>query len=78
MKISISLPEALLRDAQRLARCLKKSRSDLCREAVAEYMARHEPEAMAAALNRLDALVDTRPEPFSSPAARRLLERSEW
>ena len=78
MRVAITLPEAPVRHADRLARRMGKSRSELVSAAVAEYVARHEPEAMTAALNRLDALVDTRPEPFSSTAASRLLERSEW
>jgi predicted transcriptional regulator len=78
MKTIITLPDALVRDAEHLARRLKKSRSQLYREAVAEYVARHDPEAITEALNRLADQVDTRPAKFSSTAARRLLGRSEW
>lgn len=78
MKTAISMPDALFREAERLARRLKKSRSELYREAVAEYLARHEPEAITEAMNRLAAEVDTGPDPFSSLAARRVLGRSEW
>jgi predicted transcriptional regulator len=78
MKTTISLPDAIFRDAERLARRLKKSRSELYREAVAEYVARREPEAITEALNRLDAQVNTGCDEFSSTAARRLLGRSEW
>jgi metal-responsive CopG/Arc/MetJ family transcriptional regulator len=38
MKTVISLPDGVFRDAERLARRLKKSRSELYREAVAEYV----------------------------------------
>jgi metal-responsive CopG/Arc/MetJ family transcriptional regulator len=78
MKTAISLPDAVFRDAERLARRLKKSRSELYREAVAEYLARHEPEAVTEALDRVAAKIPTRLEAFSSAAARRVLERSEW
>jgi metal-responsive CopG/Arc/MetJ family transcriptional regulator len=78
MKTAISLPDAIFRDAERLARRLKKTRSELYREAVTEYVARHDPEAITEAMNRLAAEVDTRPDPFSSAAAHRLLGRSEW
>lgn len=78
MKTAISLPDAIFREAERLARRLKKSRSRLYQEAVAEYVARHAPEAITEALNRMAAEVDTRPGPFYSAAARRLLGRSEW
>jgi predicted transcriptional regulator len=78
MKTAISLPDAIFRDAERLARRLKKSRSELYQEAVAEYVARHEPEAITEALNELAKGVDTKPDEFTSAAARRLLRRSEW
>jgi metal-responsive CopG/Arc/MetJ family transcriptional regulator len=78
MKTTIALPEALLRDTERLAPRLKKSRSQLYREAVTEYVARHEPKAITAALSRLATQVDTRPAKFSSAAGQRLLGLSEW
>ena len=78
MKTAISLPDAIFRNAERLAKRLKKSRSELYREALAEYVARHEPEAVTDALNALARRLDTRPDAFASAAARRVLERSEW
>ncbi len=78
MKTAISLPDAVFRDAERLAKRLKKSRSELYREAVAEYVARHEPEAVTETLNQLAKSLDTRPDGFTSAATRRVLERSEW
>jgi metal-responsive CopG/Arc/MetJ family transcriptional regulator len=78
MKTAISLPDTIFRDAERLAKRLKKSRSRLYMEAVAEYVARHEPEAVTEALNQLAAEVDTRPDGFASAAALHLLGRSEW
>ncbi len=78
MKTAISLPDEVFRDAERLARRLKKTRSELYKEAVAEYVARHEPEAITEAMDRLAAEEDTRPDEFTSAAARRVLERSEW
>jgi len=78
MKTAISLPDAVFRDAERLAKRLKKSRSKLYMEAVAEYVARHEPEAVTEALNRVAANLDTRLDEFRTAASRRVLERSEW
>ncbi len=78
MKTAVSLPDEVFRDAERLARRLKKSRSELYKEAVAEYVARHEPEAITLAMDRLTAEVDTRPDEFTTAAARRVLERSDW
>jgi predicted transcriptional regulator len=78
MKTAISLPDAVFRDAERLAKRLKKSRSRLYMEAVAEYVARHEPEAITEALNRLAGRPDARVDEFTSAAARHVLEHSEW
>jgi antitoxin MazE6 len=77
MKTAISLPDDLFEQAERLARRLAKSRSELYREAVAEYVARHDPEAVTAALDRLAPELDIA-EPFSSAAARATLGRTEW
>jgi predicted transcriptional regulator len=78
MKTAISLPDAIFRDAERLAKRLKKSRSKLYMEAVVEYVARHEPEAITEAMNELAAKLDTRPDEFATAATRRVLGRSEW
>ncbi len=78
MKTAISLPDAVFRDAERLAKRLKKSRSELYKEAVAEYVARHEPEAVTEALNQVAKRFDTQSDKFTAAAARRTLERSEW
>jgi metal-responsive CopG/Arc/MetJ family transcriptional regulator len=78
MKTAISLPDDVFQQAERLARRLKKSRSELYREAVAEYVARHEPEAITDAMNRVAGEVDTGLDAFSSAAARKVLERMEW
>jgi predicted transcriptional regulator len=78
MKTAISLPDAIFRDAERLAKRLKKSRSKLYTEAVVEYVARHEPEAITEAMNEVAAKLGTRPDEFAKAAARNVLGRSEW
>ena len=78
MKTAISIPDELYTDADALARRLKKSRSQLFSEAVAEYLARHDSEAITQAMNEVCADVDCRPDPGLSAAARRILARTEW
>lgn len=78
MKTAISLPDNVFRQADHLARRLKKSRSQLYREAVAEYVARHEPDAVTEALDRLADQMNTALDPVSTAASHRVLERSEW
>ncbi len=78
MKTAVSLPDNLFEQAEHLARRLKKSRSEIYREALAEYVARHDPESVTQALDQVAGELDTRPDEFSSVAARRILARTEW
>ncbi len=78
MKTAISLPDSIFRQADQLARRLNKSRSELYREAVAEYVARHEPDVVTEALNQLADQMDTALDPISAAASRRIMEGSEW
>ena len=78
MKTAVSLPDEVFREAERQARRTKKSRSQLYAEALSEYLARHAPDEVTEAMNRI---VDQLSEPtdaFVSAAGRRILERSEW
>jgi predicted transcriptional regulator len=78
MKTAISIPDKIFRDGERLAERLKKSRSQMYSEAIAEYVIRHEPDSVTEQINAVCAEVDTRPDPFVAAAARRVLERTEW
>ena len=73
MKTAISIPDKIFHDAERLSRRLKKSRSRVYTEAVTEYIARHDPEAVTEAMNRVfEAVGDYLPEPpGSGPGFRR-------
>ena len=78
MKTALSIPDRVFRDAERLGERLKKSRSQMYSEAVAEYVARHEPDLVTERINAVCEEVDTRPDPFVAEAARRILERTNW
>ncbi len=78
MKTAISIPDKVFQEAERLAGRLKKSRSQMYSEAVAEYVVRHEPDSLTEQINAVCAEVDTRPDAFLASAARRVLERTEW
>jgi predicted transcriptional regulator len=78
MKTAVSVPDLVFRSAERLARQLKKSRSQLYSEALAEYVARRAPDGVTEAYDRLAREIDTKPEPFLAGAAHRVLKRSEW
>ena len=78
MKTAVSLPDDLFEKAERLARRTKKSRSQLFSEALSEYVARHAPDDVTEAMNRVCADVGLSTDEFLSSASHRLLERSEW
>jgi metal-responsive CopG/Arc/MetJ family transcriptional regulator len=78
MKTAISVPDRIFRAAERHALRAKKSRSQLYAEAVAEYLARHAPDEVTEAMNRVAADIGTSEDDFVVSAARRTLERSEW
>ena len=78
MKTAISLPDELFAEADRLARRLDKSRSQLYREAVAEYVARHDPEEVTRLIDLVAERLDPSDDGFARAAARHVLGRSEW
>lgn len=78
MKTAVSLPDELFREAERQARRTKKSRSQLYAEALSEYLARHAPDEVTVAMNRVVAQLIDPPDAFVVASARRTLERSEW
>jgi hypothetical protein len=47
-------------------------------EAVAEYLARHDPEAVTEAMNRVCEEMGPQGDAGVSAAARRILARTEW
>ena len=78
MKTAISLPDHIFRAAERHARRARKSRSQLYAEAIAEYLARHAPEEVTEAMNRVvDEFTDAA-DPFVAAAGRRVLEDTSW
>jgi antitoxin MazE6 len=78
MKTAISIPNEIFEGAERLARRTRKSRSQLFSDALKEYLARHAPDEVTEAMNRVCAELGKTKDPFVSSAARRILRRSEW
>jgi predicted transcriptional regulator len=78
MKTAVSIPDELFRQADALASTLGKSRSELYREALADYVARRDPRAVTAALNEIADEVAGDREGFVDHVARHALDRSEW
>lgn len=78
MKTAVSIPDDLFRQADELASQLGKSRSELYREALADYVSRREPGAVTRALNALNDQISAESDDLAVQTARRTLERSEW
>ena len=78
MKTSVSIPDDIFKKAERLARRMKKSRSELFSKALADYVARHAPDNVTEAMNQVCAEVGVETDAFVSDASWRTLERVEW
>jgi predicted transcriptional regulator len=77
MKTAISVPDDLFDRADHLARSTRRSRSELYSAALREYLVRHAPDEVTAALDRVVAEADV-PDGFTSAAARKTLTTTEW
>jgi metal-responsive CopG/Arc/MetJ family transcriptional regulator len=75
MKTAVSIPNEVFEEAERLAR---RSRSEVYSAALKEYVARHSPDKVTEAMDRVCATIGDQPDTFVGAAARRVFERSEW
>ena len=78
MKTAISLPNDVFEKAEQLARKAGKSRSQIYCEALREYVARHSPDDVTDALNRVMQQLGQREDRFVTLASARALARVEW
>ena len=78
MKTAVSVPDDVFAEAERLARRMGKSRSQLYKHALAEYVARHAPDRVTEAMDRVCDTVNGEPDAFIRTAGRRVLEKTEW
>lgn len=78
MKVAVSIPDDVFNEADVLAREQKTSRSRLYSRALQEFLARHAPDHVTAAMNRVCDEVEGEPDRFVERAAARVLESSEW
>jgi predicted transcriptional regulator len=78
MKTAVSIPDEVFHQAEQFARRTETSRSALYARALAEYVARHTPDQITDAMNRVCDEIGLGTDPFPAAAARWILERSEW
>ena len=78
MKTAVSIPDEVFEKVERLARRGRRSRSEVYSAALREYVARHAPDEVTEAMNRVCDEADPDPDEFVRAAGRQLLERTEW
>jgi putative transcriptional regulator len=78
MRIARSIPDRLFKKLDHVARQTGRSRSGVLSAALVEYVARHAPDDVTEAMNRVCADADGQPDAFVTAAGRRVLERTEW
>ena len=78
MKTAISVPDDVFEEAERLVRQTKRSRSELYTLALTEYLARHAPDRITEAMDRVVSEVGEEVDEFVAEASRRTLSRVEW
>ena len=78
MKTAVSIPDEVFEKVERFARRTKRSRSEIFSSALREYMARHSPDEVTAAIDQALENVGEQKDEFVAAAARRVLGKSEW
>jgi metal-responsive CopG/Arc/MetJ family transcriptional regulator len=78
MKVAVSIPDEIFAETEYLAKHLKASRSELYGRALGEFLGRHAPDRVTAAMNEVIAAVGDASDAFSRRAAPRVLRKAEW
>ncbi len=78
MKTAVSVPDEVFEEAERLARRMKRSRSEVYSRALAEYVARHAPDRVTEAMDRALDEISEPADRFARAASSRVLKRSDW
>jgi metal-responsive CopG/Arc/MetJ family transcriptional regulator len=78
MKTAVSIPDELFQRADALAQRVGKSRSQVYREALAEYLYRRETRSVTEALDELVEELEPGRDQWLDEAVRRALDRTVW
>lgn len=78
MRITVSISDDVLERVERLARRANRSRSDVFSAALQEYVARHAPDEVTDAMNRVCERIGRQRELFVAAAGRRVIEMADW
>lgn len=78
MKTAVSIPDETFNRVERLAKREGRSRSEVYSSALREYVARHAPDEVTEAMNRVCEEVAGDADTFATVAGTRVLERVDW
>jgi metal-responsive CopG/Arc/MetJ family transcriptional regulator len=78
MKTAISIPDSVFQAAEKHAKRMHKSRSQLFSEAMVEYLERHTPDEITRMLNETLKTIGDFDDSFLQKASHSLLGRSKW
>jgi predicted transcriptional regulator len=78
VKTAVSIPDDVFKSAERLARRLGVSRSELYARAVAEWIARQDAAAVTARLDEVYTRQENRLDPALRAQQRRALPKEDW
>ena len=78
MRIEVTIPDDVFEAAEELRRASKCSRSELYSRALAEYVARHDPDHVREAMDRAIEEIGQPDDAFAVAASLRILRRVEW
>ena len=78
MKTAVSIPDETFDQVERLAKREGRSRSEVYSAALREYVARHAPDEVTEAMNRVCDEVAGDADMFATVAGKRVLERVDW
>lgn len=72
------LPDEILQEVGRFSKLTGRSRSQIVRQALREYLARHAPADVTKAMDRICKDLGSQSDPFIAAASSRILKRNEW
>jgi metal-responsive CopG/Arc/MetJ family transcriptional regulator len=78
MKTAISIPDSVFQAAEKHAKRMRKSRSQLFSEAMVEYLERHAPNEITRMMNETLESIGDFDNSFVRKGSQNLIERSEW
>jgi metal-responsive CopG/Arc/MetJ family transcriptional regulator len=78
MKTAVSIPDHVFEKVERLARRAGRSRSEVYSAALAEYVARHAPDEVTDAIDRVIADIGDHQDAFVRAVGHHVLGNIEW